>query len=30
MYSLSEIYSKMVELVGENNEVYTKRWLETK
>ena len=29
-YSMSEIYCKMIELVGENNDVYTKRWLKTK
>ena len=27
---MSEIYSKMIELVGENNDVYTKWWLKTK
>ena len=27
---MSEIYSKMIELVGENNDVYTKQWLEIK
>ena len=27
---MSEIYSKMIELVGENNDVYPKRWLKTK
>ena len=27
---MSEIYSKMIELVGEYNDVYTKQWLKTK
>ena len=27
---MSEIYSKMIELVGENNDAYTKRRLKTK
>ena len=27
---MSEIYSKMIELVGENNDIYTKRCLKTK
>ena len=27
---MSEIYSKMIELVRENNDVYTKQWLEIK
>ena len=27
---MSEIYGKMIELIGENNDVYTKRWLKTK
>ena len=27
---MSEIYSKIIELVEENNDVYTKRWLKTK
>ena len=27
---MSEIYSKMIELVVENNNVYTKRWFKTK
>ena len=27
---MSEIYSKMIELVGENKDVYTRRWLKTK
>ena len=30
IHSMSEIYSKMIEFVEENNEVYTKRWLKTK
>ena len=30
IYSMSEIYSKTIELVGENNDVYTKWWLKTK
>ena len=30
IYSMSEIYSKMIELVGENNDAYTKRRLKTK
>ena len=28
--SLSEIYSKIIEFVEENNDVYTKRWLQIK
>ena len=27
---MSEIYGKMIELVEENNDVFTKRWLKTK
>ena len=27
--SISEIYSKMIELVGENNDIHAKRWLKT-
>ena len=30
IYSMSEIYSRMVELVGENKDIYTKRWPKTK
>ena len=30
IYSLPEIYSQLIELVGENSDVYTKRWLKTK
>ena len=30
IHSMPEIYSKMIEFVEENNEVYTKRWLKTK
>ena len=30
IYSMSEIYGKMIELMGENNDVYTKQWLKTK
>ena len=30
IYSMSEIYSKMIELVGESNDAYTKRRLKTK
>ena len=26
IYSMFEIYSKMIELVGENKDVFTKRW----
>ena len=28
--SMSEIYSKIIEFVEENNDVYTKRWLQIK
>ena len=27
---MSEIYSKIIRLVGKNNDVYTRRWLITK
>ena len=30
IYSIFEIYSKMIELVGKNDNVYAKRWLKTK
>ena len=30
IHSASEIYSKIIEFVEENNDIYTKRWLQIK